>query len=131
MFFPCSIRTISPQIIFPQVTGQPAGSCPGRRQQNHPVAFFFPPGQIAYEHVKTVLIGVYVAYIKAELFLYLHAWKLLVKTGKHHCIRALKLCKNLCPCIEKLCLARKKISLFQAVDHAFTKFLLYSLALIL
>ena len=54
-----------------------------------------------------------------------------MEIGKHYSIRTLKLCKDLGACIEKLCLPRQQIALFQSVDHAFTKFLLYRLAFFL
>ena len=50
------IRAIGPQVIFPQVAGKPAGPGPGRRQQDNPVAFLLPSGQVLNKNLEAVLV---------------------------------------------------------------------------
>ena len=53
---------------------------------------------------------------------HLHSRQLLIQPCEHNAVRPLKPSENLSCGIEKLCLSRQQVSLFQPMNHAFTKF---------
>ena len=53
--------------VFREICRQPLGSCPGTRQKNHPVALFFPAGQIFHQKLEAVVVGIDASYGHAEL----------------------------------------------------------------
>ena len=125
------IRAKSPQFVFPKVTGQTAGPGSGSREQYYPPALLFPACQILNQHLKTILIGADIFHCKAKLMADLHSGQLLIQARQHHRSTSLNAGHHLRRRVEKLCLSRKDIAVFQTVGHAFSKFQFYRLAFLL